>query len=286
MSYAMAGKIVGYRRNAFAGLGDAAYDAALQAYNVDHAQWAIDKQNFDQATAAWQAQLNQQNAVYNAAFQAYMADSAKWRTEQATYTAQLNAYQHPPMQAAPTYGFQQQAALTQYPSIVIPAGYAGCVTQAQHDAWAATCAQQQSVKGLGAVPTGPACGLALLPVCVPPPPARVPPAPLRAQPQAPMQPSPPMGPAPLRPEPQPPAPPAAVPPPPVAQQPVPPPSVITPSYTADSLVPVPASTTPAPSTTPKPAGAGLISNGLIILVLAGGSYALYRTFKKPKKKAA
>jgi hypothetical protein len=44
---------------------------------------------------------------------------------------------------------------------------------------------------------------------------------------------------------------------------------------------IPQSSQPVPSTTPTKS-AGLVKNGLILVVIAGGGYALYRTFKKPK----
>lgn len=283
MSYAVSGKLMGYGPGAFgfSGLGDAAYDSALQAYNADHAQWVLDKQAYDRAYTAWQAQSANALAAYNQALAAYNANLANWQMEQAAYTGQLAAYQNQARTNAMTYGMSQNSVLAQYPSIVIPAGYAGCVTQAQHDAWAKTCSQIQSVKGLGGpTPTGPACGLALLPVCAAPLSA---PPPLRPRPVPPPLPNPSLSPAPVRPEPLPPAPPASPLPLPASNQPgSPPPSVLTPSYTVPDSLPV-----PPPSTTPTTtsASAGLLSNGLLLVILAGGGYALYRTFKKPKKAA-
>jgi hypothetical protein len=149
---------------------------------------------------------------------------------------------------------------------VLPAGYPGCVTQAQHDAWAATCAQLNAIKGLGAaVPTGPECGLAQLPVCAP---ALAPPAAIGPKPNPPSLYAMPSPPPPLRPEPQPPTP--------------PPPSALGPP---PQMAPGPDGT-PSPTTTAAPAtSAGILSNGLILVVLAGGGYLLYRSLKKPKKAA-
>lgn len=283
MSYALSGKIIGYRRGAFgyAGLGDAAYDAALQAYNVDHTQWAIDKQAYDQAMAAWQQQASAAANAYTQAMQIYQMNMAQWQVEAAQYPGLQSAYENQLRTNQMVYGISQNSVLAQYPAIVIPAGYSGCVTQAQHDAWQKSCDAQRSVKGLGAVPTGPDCGLALLPVCAAPIPA---PPPLRAKPIAPATPNPPLPPAPIRPEPQPPTPPPVTVTPAPTPTPVPtPPSVLTPSYTVPDPLPV-----PPPSTTPtqaKTASAGLLSNGLLLVVLVGSSYALYRTFKKPKKAA-
>jgi hypothetical protein len=50
------------------------------------------------------------------------------------------------------------------------------------------------------------------------------------------------------------------------------------------LVPatVPDSSSTPPSTASATRSAGLVKNGLILVVIAGGGYILYRTFKKPK----
>lgn len=286
MSYAVSGKIAGFASRRMPGwlhgLGDAAYDSALQAYNSAHAQWVLDKQGYDRAYAAWQTQTAATQAAYNRALYDFQTDLARWQAESSAYTNQRAASENQARTNAMTYGISQNGVLAQFPSIVIPAGYAGCVTQAQRDAWAKTC-QFQSVKGLGGpAPTGPECGLALLPVCAQPIPM---PAPLRARPAPPVEPPAPLAPAPIGPEPMPPPVPAPPPPAvvPVTTQPTPPPpSVLNPTYT-DSLVPTTGAGTPVKK--PSTASAGLLSNGLLLVVLAGGGYALYRTFKKPKKAA-
>lgn len=285
MTYAMSGKIAGlgyipagysgmrglrgfgYIPAGYSGLGD---------YASDHAAWMQEESAYAQAYQNWQSQLpaiSQQNANNQAA---YAADLARWNAEQAAYNAAYNGYLNQSRTNAMAYGISQNSVLAQYPSIVIPAGYPGCVTQAQHNAWQQTCDAIQSVKGLGAVPTGPECGLALLPVCQPPLPA---PPPLRPKPTPPPQITAPPPPAPIRPEPQPPASvPTPTPTPTLVPAPTPTPG--TPSVTQNpysSTVPLTPTATQAPTKS-----AGLLSNGLLLIVLAGGSYALYRTLRKPK----
>lgn len=290
MSYALQGKIagLGYIPAGYSGVRSFGYipagysglrglGDAQSAYQADHDAWLQEQAAYSQAYSNWQDQVvavAQQNANNQAA---YSADLARWNAESAGYTAAKRAYDNQASTLGRAYGMQLSSLLTQYPSIVIPPGFPGCVTQAQHDAWQQTCSALQSVKGLGAAPTGPECGLALLSVCPPPTP---PPAPLRPKPAAaPTLKAPTPPPAP-RPEPQPPA---AVPPPPPAMTSIPqppPPSVTQNPYS--STVPLTTSTpTIAPTKT-----AGILSNGLLLIVLAGGSYALYRTLRKPKASAA
>lgn len=284
MTYALSGKIarLGYIPAGYSGLRGFGYIPAgysgLGDYASDHAAWLQEQAAYSAAYQNWQNQVAmaaQQNANNQAA---YTADLARWNAEQAAYNAALSSYNNQSRMSSMAYGMSLNSTLAQYPSIVIPPGFSGCVTQAQHNAWQQTCSALQSVKGLGAaVPTGPECGLALLPVCLPPVPA---PAPLRPKPTPPssitVSPAPPS----IRPEPQPP-PPAVVPTPTPLSIPTPQPS--TPSVTQNpysSTVPLTPATTPAPTKS-----AGLLSNGLLLIVLAGSSYALYRTLKKPKAAA-
>ena len=175
--------------------------------------------------------------------------------------------------------------------VTIPAGYASCVSQTQHNSWQYECNSQNAanatwasatVKGLGGstTPTGPFCALALLPVCA----SLSPLAPLRPKP---VPPTPPPPVAPVTPAPA---------PVPVAPRPAPQPVVVTRApapatkptppvlNTAPQQIPPSAALSPAPPATVAPStkSAGLVRNGLLLLVIAGGSYALYRTFKKPK----
>lgn len=269
----------GYR--GFGSLGD-----ALSDYQADHAAWATEKAAYDQMLANWQATKTQLQNAYNTAMNNFNADHARWAGEVVAYQAAQKAYQSKLNMLSMTYGMSQSSVTSKFPNIAFPAGYPGCVTQAQKDAWQRTCDQLTSVKGfgLGALPTGPECGLALLPVCQ----SVTPPAPPRAEPMPPAPPQPPAAPPPLRPEPMPPAP---VPTPVSVTLPTPPaptpqnPSSntpLTPSYqptpTVDSSIPT--------STASASKSGGLLSNGLLLIVLAGGGYALYRTFKKPKATAA
>lgn len=237
-------------------------------YATDHAQWLREKSAYDQAYAAWTATMNQLSSAYSQAMAAYNAALAKYNADVGTYRAKLAGYQS-------NEGAQrsrQQAAMAaikkQYPDVVFPAGFAGCVTQAEHDAHVANCSFRSTIKGLGATPSGNACGLAMLPVCPPP---LTPPVWPGNPPVPPGKPVMPAGPAPLRPEPQSP-PPASLTLPPPVQSVNPPPS----SSGGPTLTKTP--TTTAASA----ASGGLLSNGLILVVLAGGSYALYRTLRKPK----
>lgn len=286
----MGGKIAGLGYipagySGFRGLGDAAYDAAMAQYQSDHSVWQRQANDYAIAQSNYQTAMSSLHQDYINALSAYQADLAKWTAEKAAYTAAYNAASNQNRTTQMTLGMQQNSVLQQYPSIVIPQGYAGCVSQAQHDAWAATCSAMTSVRGLGAaVPTGPECGLAQLPVC----PFVVPmPAPLRPQPAPPPAPRPLTPPTPPGPEPQPPAapPPSALGPPPQqipASNPSPGPSVTQNPYSDTTPL-----LAPSPTATAAPtASAGLLSNGLLLVALAGGSYLLYRSLKKPKPKAA
>ncbi len=263
MSYARAiaysGKIAGL--GYFRGLGDAAYDA-------DHALWLQQKAAYDQAVAAFAGQSAGQSSSYAAANAGYQRDLAAWTQESAARVAAVVARQQ--QQLRNQHAQDNANAAARAAGVVTPPGYPGCVSQSQHNAWQAVCNTVNApVKGLGADPTGPACALALLPVCPPPLPAI---APLRPKPLL-------TPPAPLRPEPR------------------PPPAPGSPTYVA---VPKPAPGTPpvlntgpqsipqnVPSASPAPASksGGLLSNGLLVVVLAGTGYALYRTFRKPKAAA-
>jgi len=224
MSYAVSGKLAGLGRlHPLWGMGDAASDA----YAADHAAWLQEKAAYDKAVAAYAGQSAGNAMAYASAQAGYLRDLSAWQAESTAYQNTLNAGNT----AARAAG------------VVTPPGYPGCVTQAQHDAWQAACSYaSQTVKGLGADPTGSSCALALLPVC---------PAPLRPQPTPPPVPAAPAPVPPLRPEPQPP------------------------------VITAPAAPTPAVAPAATKSG-GMLSNGLIIVVLAAGGYALYRTFKKPK----
>jgi hypothetical protein len=260
-------------RSRYAGLGD---------YASDHAAWLAQKAAYDKAYAAWLATTQQLKTAYALAQSHYSIDLIRWNNELKAYNAALVNYQNAQRAIAMGYSSNQAAVQQQFPGVVFPAGYPGCVSQAQHNAWQATCDQITSVKGLGALPTGPECALAMLSVCQPGPAA---PAPPRPKPQPPAPPSYPAAPPSIGPEPQPPA---NVPTPPPIQTSIPTPapgtpetpSVLVPTY--QSTVP---STTPPPTTQASTKSGGLLSNGLLLIVLAGGGYALYRTLKKPKAAA-
>jgi hypothetical protein len=270
MSYAYAGKIAGLGA---LGLGD---------YASDHAAWLQEKAAYTLAVQAFQGATIGQASNYAAAVAGYNRDLAAYNQALAAYAAASQAALR--QQLANIKAYAAQNAQAKAAGAVIPAGYPGCVTQAQHDAWQNSCTASNSawantsVRGLGAVPTGPACALALLPVCqqMPPLPS-VPP-----KPTPPAQPAPLTPPAPLRPEPQPPATVTAPRPVLTSSPSAPAPAV---PFQNSPLGPDPnASLTPASTPTPPPASksAGLIKNGLILVVLAGGGYALYRTFRKKK----
>lgn len=254
------------------GLGDAAYDAALAAYQVAHETWQRQMLDYQNTQGNYQLSLN----AYNQSLAAYQADLARWTAEVAAYNAAYNAIANQGRTAQMAAAAQQASAIALYPGVVIPAGYAGCVSQAQHNAWQSQCDAISSVRGLGADPTGPACGLALLPVCAPAPllPAAVRP---RPQPPAPFSVPAPVSPGP---EPQPPTPPppSALGPPP---QQIPPPSVTQDPYSDTTPL-----LTPSPTPAATTASAGILSNGLLLVALAGGGYLLYRSLKKPKASAA
>lgn len=299
MSYAVAGKIAGlgyygqgrgprpgspYLYSGIRGLGrlgDASYDAAVSAYTADHAAWVQEQTAYGLAVQAYSAAIAQQSQAYAQASAGYSAALATWQAQNAAYQQALTLAEGASRGQAINYASAQAAAQKAYPQIIVPAAgpyYPGCVTQAQSDAWAATC-RSSAVKGFGAVPTGPECGLAMLPVCG----AQVAfPNAIGPQPTPPSQPPPPLPPAPLRPEPQPPAAPAPAP---LMMS---TPASVPASYpTTDALDPgSPASSVLTPAPTPAATSAGLLSNGLLLVVLAGGSYALYRTLRKPRRPAA
>jgi hypothetical protein len=252
MSYVLSGKL--------AGMGDASgvYASLMVAYQNDHEAWLKEKAAYDRAVQGYAAQSAGASSSYAAAMAAYNAQNAA-RAAALVAVNQQNAAKAKANSAAVAQG------------VVLPAGYPGCISQAQHNAWQADCARlSATVKGLGADPAGSPCALALLAVC--PPPISVPPS-LGPPPVKPAMPPPP----PLRPEPRPPTPPpASVPP-----QSTGPFSVPTPAPSIPTASSIPQASTPAtvPASTKS---AGLVKNGLILVVIAGGSYALYRTFKKPK----
>lgn len=240
----------------FRGLGDAMSD-----YVADHAAWVQEKAAYDKAAMGYSMTLAGQAAGYSSAL-------ASWNAQSAAHVAAVVAQQQ--QQIIRSRALDQANTAARAAGAVTPAGYPGCVTQAQHDAWVSTCSfMSQTVKGLGADPTGSPCALALLPVCPPPFPA---PPPVGLKPAAPAPPAPP---PPLRPEPQPPV--ATSVPVPVSTPPV--------LNTGPQAIP----STPVLVTTPPPPpptkSGGLLSNGLILVVAAVGGYALYRTFKKPKAAA-
>lgn len=294
MSYAYSGKLAGlgsFRPGyGFRGLGtaasDAAYGAAVLAYNQDHALWLQQKAAYDKALAAFQGESAGAAQAYSQATMYYNMDLTAWNKESAAHAQALVQAQQQALVNQKMKDAGNAAARAK--GVVLPATYGGCVTQGQHNAWQADCNTVNApVKGLGQDPTGPSCALALLPVCPPAIPL-VPalrPKPTPPPPQLVFQP-----PAPLRPEPKPPL---APPPTPVvvampSPSPLPPPASISPvPNQPTSIGPAPqASPVPTPTTiSPTTKSAGLLSNGLLLVVIAGGSYALYRTFKKPKAKA-
>jgi len=264
MSYARAysGKI--------AGLGDAAYDAAVQAYHENHDQWLQQKAAYDKAVQAYAAQsagVASTNASANAAYQ---NDLAQWNIEANARSFAVAARQN--QQLINVRARDAANAKARAAGVVTPAVYPGCVTQGQHDAWQATCnTLSVSVRGLGADPTGTPCALALLPVCLP----DLPPVPaLRPKPSPPsllaLNAKPP---APLRPEP--------LPPPAPTQTATPAPPVLN---TSPQIIPSGAPSSAVAPSDPTKSG-GLLSNGLLLVVLAAGGYAIYRTLKKPKASA-
>ena len=226
------------------GLGDASYDAALAAYQKAHALWVLQTNAYNRNMQGWQAGEAAKAAAYASASAAYAAQQAGWKK------------------------IQQQLAAQ---GVYFQSDFMGCVYPAQLNAWKTQCANQQAaaaVKGLGASnPSGPVCLLAQLPEC-PDTPIPLPVPPVAApKPVAP------------GPEPQPPT------PPPVTSTPtsttLPPPVVVSPPVTSSGPTTTPdpvISTTPTASTK----SGGLLSSGLILLVVAGGGYAIYRTLKKPK----
>ena len=266
MSYAQtnaySGKIAGLGYGAFRGLGDAAYDA-------DHALWVQQKAAYDKAMAAYAGMSAGAGASYGIALSNYNRDLTAWNQEATAHTAAVVASQQQKLRNQRVLDNANAAARAA--GVVTPAGYPGCVTQAQHNGWQADCsAWSAPVKGLGAAaaPSGPACALALLPVCPSPLPAI---APLRPKPTPPAPPPALTPPAPLRPEPKPPTPAAP------HSSPGKPPVLNTGPQSIPSNVP-----SSAPSPAPASKSGGLLSNGLLVVVLAGTGYALYRTFKKPK----
>lgn len=250
MSYVSTGRPA----RGFRGFGDAASD-----YAANHAAWLREKAAYDLAAMGFAA-------ASAAASSGYAASLASWNAQSTARAAAVAAQQRQLL--ANQTAMSRANIAARAAGAVTPADYSGCVSQAQHDSWVASCSfVSQTVKGLGADPTGSPCALALLPVC-PPPVAAVPPLGPR-----PVQPPPPTPPAilqtTLRPEPAPPG--ATAPTPPVLN-------------TAPQSIPSNVPTLTTTSAAPSKSG-GLLSNGLIVVVLAAGGYALYRTFKKPKAAA-
>ncbi len=269
------GSLGGARARAF-GLGSApSYEQSYASYLQAHDAWLGAVNVYRSASAAWAAGEAQKSKIYAAEQAAYKAAVAAAALDQQRWAS-------------------QKAALISQ-GVTFPSGFPGCVSQAQRDAWQATCNQLSSVKGLGLLssslqtaavkassssPSGSPCLLATIPTCklVPLPPRPPVPAP---------------APTPPGPEPQPPVKPATPPPPVQVLIPTPTPQTSIPtsipqtpntpsggggdgSFTPST--PTTSSTVPAA----KPKSGGLLSSGLILIVIAGGGYALYRTFKKPR----
>src|SRR5882724_5363253 len=145
---------------------------ALQAFGVvdyaaDHAAWLAEKAAYDRAVMGFAAASAGASAGWSMAMGGYQRDLAAWNTEAAAYSKLIVARQQ--QQLKNQIAKDKANAEARAAGVVIPAGYSGCVSQAQHDSWVATCSwASTTVKGLGADPTGSPCALALLPVCPPP----------------------------------------------------------------------------------------------------------------------
>jgi hypothetical protein len=159
----------------------------------------------------------------------------------------------------------------------VPPSYgAGCLTQAQRDAYSNEC-EFTNLRGLGATASRAACGYRELPVCSPEPPM---PAPLPPKPSKPKLSPLPSKPAVLAVPKEPKSPGAAPPPPklvtvPAAKYPPPPPK---PGITPDSPPPLP----PPPVYVEEQGGGNFAVMGILgIVAVAGAGYLIFRK-KQPK----
>lgn len=279
MSYSFVRKI----NPAFAGFGAFGaldYNAQYAAWQVDYAKWKKEEAAYKTAKSVWAGLVTNLKAQYVAKVTDYQNDLKRWNAEAVIYTAAMNS-RAASIAATTAARKMQSGIIAKQWSLKLPADYTGCVLQFWHDQWVAQCTESKrtTIMGLGATPTGwgHPCGTALLPICTPPPPMPY----LRPKPVAPpvlvLPPEPT-----LRAEPKPPIKPATPPPPPAVVNQPPPAPPPPPSVVID---------TPPPSTPPTVVEepikqANMIKGGLLAIVVVGGGYLLYRTFKKPKAKAA
>lgn len=256
----------------FHGLGDyasdlASYNVAQKVYEADHAKWLAEKSAYDVAYANWQAAVKSVNAMNRLNASRDQAVAAAYDRNYAAYQAAASAWAQAFSEMRKA-NIERAKTISNTYGLSLPSSFydnGACLSQAQHDAHAAQCT---TVKGLGSL--DPDCGWKALPVCNMPP-RPTPPTKPAAHAAKPLPPEPT-----LRPEPKPPTPPV---------------------NTGGSggggngggmTTPGGGSpaTDPGPITTTDDAKkAGLFSNGLILLAIAGGGYLVYRTLRKPKAAA-
>lgn len=256
------------------------YQKAYSSYLKDHKAWQNEAAQYDMALVqyddgqrrlvAWQ----QANSAYQAALQDYQTRMAAWNAtsggcaqNQATYQAALDVYLRARDYLNAQYATQAQQVMSRYPGQTLPPGFT-CVPQSTNIAYRAACdAQLTAVQGIGGIVADP-CVLYQLPVCqgLPPHPGSRPACNVGPQPVAPSAP----GPAPavptqlppmLRAEPQPPGVPSGVTP-------------MSPETTDQPLV---------DEGGDKPTNkAGMAVGGILLLLLLGGGYAVYKSVKKKR----
>jgi len=249
------------------GLGD--YAADLATYKTKLAAWKMDHLKWQREKATYTALLAKYNLAVKDIEQEYSVNMA-------AYNAALNDYYT--AFAGTKHGYTERSrTIDASYGLKLPQSYysgLACLTQAQHDSYAKNCT---TVKGLGRWGLGsndPDCGYAKLPICNYP---VKPVAPTRVYPKAPT----------LRAEPKSPTAPTA--PPVVTTTPV----TTTPSSSSGggggAPAPTPTPDVPPDAITPTAEPnkqANMVRNGLLLVVVLGGGYLVYRTLKKPKAQAA
>lgn len=252
----------------------AAYNAAMSKYNADYAkyekdlkQWKIEKKAHDKLVEKYKADVAKIDKEFAAASQAAAAAIVQWQNKQDAYVAALQKWSADRSAERKANAAATQKVAKAY-GLDVPSNFGNCLSPTDHEKFANMC-RIASVKGLGGVWANQqaACGMAELPICKTPPPE--PKSPGLNKPSMPVKKAYPTAPVALRSEPKPPVKPAITKP---IGPPTPPPSL--PPAREEPVV--------VPADEEAAGQKNLVMVGLLAVVVLGGGYAVYRTFRKPK----
>lgn len=223
-------------------------------------------------------QIARIESVYASAMKSYEGQYARWSALNSAYKSAMQGYSMTVAQIKAKNMATAKAVAATY-KLTLPAGFEGCVTQAEHNYYDSNCTV---IKGLGGYRNfGDNCGAKNLPVCnyptMPKSPGPKPPMPVKPPyppPIAPVAPPKPVAPMAVVAKPAPRPVMTAQ----IAPAPAPAPPVMAPVM-APIVAPEPE---PEPEPAPPPKQASMVKGGLIALVVVVGGIALYKTFSKPK----